>query len=308
VGSEMFENRPRVLSGRRSGPNCCRTPTAGRLRIWCARFAPLILWVVLLPGAATASTVIEASLEDIANIAEFIFAGTVSDTSTFRSEDGFLVTEYRFQNVNVAKAGRFGTPGRLRLVSGIVGQPALQVNERYIIFSTAEFFSSSRGRGAIVGLYQGAYHIGTDYSGKRGSVLDWEGRPVVKIRNGRTVVVSTGDAAPLSSSISSRGTAKVSQSRELPPKRPHVPGSGLSGRRRSREPVTVHYDSAPPTAGPSPPTPPELQYVQEKTRRWESRSAGGRGPTVDAIPRSADIGTRISETDFLREVRNLVRP
>jgi hypothetical protein len=262
----------------------------------------LALCCLFLGSTSPASTTIGVNLGEVVWIAESIYAGTVSDTICTVSEDGMSVTEYHFSNVIAIKTGQYGASGRLRLVgtppSNVTGQPSLEIGARYVVFSAPELYSSGRGRGAIVGLDQGLYRVGTDYRGSAGVILDSRGRPVVEVK-GRHVVVVGSDAAV--TQASNRFRAELSK--DLPPRRPKdLPPAAPPHPSPSTN--KLRTDHLPPSMPPRPPDPPELPHIRE---RWESRPRGAVSePTVEILERTDDTGRRITENEFLQVIRGLL--
>ena len=161
--------------------------------------SPLVLALVLVmllpPSMATASTVIEATLAEMVDIASYAFGGTV-DSTVVCNESGRVLTRVHFSHLRWGKGAWNADTLTLRMAGGtygdksygVVGAPAFESGKRYVVLS--------RGLGTrensylpIVGLWQGFFPLGWDSVAGEKVVRDHENRPLLRVDSGRIVVL-----------------------------------------------------------------------------------------------------------------------
>ena len=148
----------------------------------------LFLFLALAPAAASGTTMIELSLEDLSRKADVIFIGRCVGRSVDFSEDGRLIyTDYTFQVTRVVKGGA-GSEVVVRQPGGEIGDIGMRMvgAARFLPFEEALVFTGqgSGGVRGLIGLAQGKFRVITeDESGVKYAVRDVS--ELLLIRGGR---------------------------------------------------------------------------------------------------------------------------
>lgn len=145
-----------------------------------ALLALVLLVLALSQGTAQAAAFAEKNLEQLVVEAEQIFVGNVSSLQSRRIQNGAIVTDVRFSDVQAIKGQGVGIV--LLLLGGevdgvrmeIPGVPRFQRGTRYLVFS--------RGNGKdmfpVVGGPAGLFRIMKDPGAGGAVVLTWSGVPL----------------------------------------------------------------------------------------------------------------------------------
>ncbi len=145
---------------------CNRRPHLAGLQ---RSFAPVIAWILLLTGVATAGTLIPLAVDQLAEDSEIVVFGTVNSKTCLRDEAGRLYTKVEIdvketwkgahpegKPITVVHGG--GTLGERRLV--VSGQVNYRVGEDVVAFLRL----NPRGEAVTIAMCQGKFEVLRDQS------------------------------------------------------------------------------------------------------------------------------------------------
>lgn len=186
------------------------------------------VWSVIVSAALSTGTVGAISFETrgfdaLAGEADQIIIGTVAATSSRRTGVREIVTDFRFDNLNVIKGAVPASSLTVTMLGGTVGSDALKVagaptfqrGVRYLVFIS--------GNGSVmfplVGGHQGIFQIRKGGAAGVSRVHDHAGRPITRLpgRAGKVemeIAADTGEAmteATFVAAIHTTLTAKGAQ-------------------------------------------------------------------------------------------------
>ncbi len=276
-----------------------------RMRIVIVRYSlALLIWLVpTRPG--NASTVVPMDLRQLTKAAGVIFIGTVSSVrSEWTERRTAIITRVAFDRVTTIKGHPPPGPIQLALSGGTVGkdqiitegQPQFRVGGRYVLLCRSTDFGSERNAYLpILGLYEGFFQIHDDKRSGRMAVHDWADRPVTAIEDGRLVMVAAGPAPGGHGQIRPRAV-------DL-----DVYRAGDRAKRDSL-PARLKEGEGPPKQSPRPNNR-QRPSTQDRPITWEPGSQRIEYYNLDPIrlvePEN-DLGSRLSEGDFVNAIRSLM--
>ncbi len=147
----------------------------------CALSALMALW----PNAAGAASFEARDFDALTREADQVVIGTVVAITTRRTGEREIVTDYRFDNLEVVKGSVSGNSFNLTMLGGTVGTETMKVagapefkrDTRYLIFVS--------GNGSVmfplVGGPQGIFQMRKDSVSGTTRVHDYSGRPVKRL-------------------------------------------------------------------------------------------------------------------------------
>lgn len=147
----------------------------------------LMVWAsaVFGTGSAWATTFEARDFDALALEAEQIVIGTARTAVSRRSGVREIVTDYRFDNLEIVKGQLPSGSLTLTLLGGtvgtdsltVVGAPTFKIGVRYLVYVS--------GNGSVmfplVGGQQGIFQLRTDKSSGVSGVHDYSGRPVTRL-------------------------------------------------------------------------------------------------------------------------------
>jgi hypothetical protein len=178
-----------------------------RRRTPAASFAPVlaVAFGVLIAATAVATSVIARSFHDLAVEADGVFAGTVTDVRSYRSDRGHIRTAVRFGELRwlVAPPAAAGATdaekelhfagGRLGEIAEVVGgMPQFTVGQRVVIF-----YRDTETASPIVGFHQGCFGLRAGDAGAD-TVFTADHRPVLAVEAGELVAGDAGAGGAMS--------------------------------------------------------------------------------------------------------------
>lgn len=279
-----------------------------------ARFTALIVLMVgcAIARLAPASMVVPGDISNLAKDAKVIFAGTVASIrSEWNAGRTTIVTKVLFKDVIMVKGDPAPVRTELTLSGGKVGddeivtegQPQFLAGARYILLCNSTDLGSERNRYLpIIGLNQGFFPVRPNRRTGRPVVLDGGGREIVSIQNGKLVIVSPSlgenvKAGPRPSAIDLPFTPRRG--------RPGGKDSLINRSNRPREQSNA-TGTAIPRSGNRPArnnSVPPVDWV-----RGSQHLVITGEPVVRVLDPGSDPGTRMSESQFLNEIRRLMTP
>ena len=268
---------------------------------WIRRF--LLIMIIFLGSVHTthASTVIPMDLMTMVRYSDRIFAGTVTAIEPYWTPShNTIITQVTFSHLTYAKGDYLRTSITLNLRGGRVGSdeiiidgmPQFAVGQRYITFCSNDLGSDANYYLPISGLFQGHFVIFSEDSGQPNTVHDWLRRPLVGVHSGRIVVVSNKTEEVVDGGMRMSGIQRV-------------PVSAKDFATEIRDSAIIES---------SHPIIPELRGVPEKYLgsrvRFDHANQGTLIPTaspipLEVLPSSQDVGTRITEVEFLNILRRM---
>lgn len=246
------------------------------------------------PNSCFASTALSLSLEEITKYSGEIFAGTVIRIEYTRKTGAGILSRITFGSIQSAKTsgpsrseltltiagGRIGN-----VVSAIEGLPQLDLGKRYVLFVDPDLGSPANSYDPILGLEQGVYTVQADNNG-RPIVHDAKGRPLVKVVDGHSVVVDPTLASVTAETNLIRPQIASVRGPEDVKNGPKMPAGGQIVSVEIRQPSeAAEVDSLPPVV-----------------RKLGARQRDG---SAYLVPPNLDPKVRLTETDFLDEIRNI---
>lgn len=272
----------------------------------------LLASTIAAPRPAPASIVIPGDISQLAKEAKVIFAGTVASMrSEWNAGRTTIVTRVLFKHVTVVKGNPVQTRTELMISGGKVGdeqiitegQPQFVEGGRYVLLCNSADLGSERNRYLpIIGLNQGFFPIRQDRRSGRAVVVDSGDREIAAIQRGKLVVVGR-----------SADGEEISGSRPSAVDIPFTPGRGRARGRDSLGTRPTIPPRQPNTAGMALPRSPNRPDRNETVppADWVPGSQQvvlGGEPTVRVLDPGSDPGTRMSESQFLNEIRRLMAP
>lgn len=275
--------------------------------------AVLLLASAITP-AVSQSLVVPAEMSELAKEAKAIFAGTVSSTrAEWNACHSTIITRVTFTNLVVVKGAMNPDRAVLAISGGRVGdeeivtegQPRFVPGERYILLCNAADLGSERNRYLpIIGLNQGFFRIRSGHRTGSPVVVNGGDQEIVGIEGGQLVVVANPEHTALAERrgrvtdlpfIAERGKPPDPNDprRKGPQKKSHsCPAPGIPSVPREQVLRAPESDSLQP-----PDWVPGSQRVVDKGV-----------PTARILDPEADRGTRMTESEFLRELGRLASP
>lgn len=161
----------------------------------------LALALILLTPDAQAVTFQSRSFDELVSIADRIFVGTVAKLSCRRTQNGGIVTDYSFSEVQLVKGHEGDSSIQLTFLGGSVGDesllvsgaPKFTIGVRYVVFSV----DNGKVMFPLVGGSQGIFQVRTESDKGHFTVFTYGGLPLVGTSEGPVVVLATGDASSL---------------------------------------------------------------------------------------------------------------
>jgi hypothetical protein len=223
-----------------------------------------LLSLLLVPGTAHSTTLVEMELEHLVDQAELVFVGTALRSEVALSADGtFPFTFVTFEVQDEIKGRAVGRELTLRFHGGqagpdevvvVHGMPEFTLGETYLLFVRDNGTAAS----ALLGWRQGQYRVAREPESGRQILVDERGAPIQGIENGRWL-------------------------RGLPPQ---AGAQASKGTLLSEEGVTITQEA--PGRRPRPARPPEASAVITSLKSF-AKSRSGR---PDFVP-----GRQVSSAD-----------
>jgi len=164
---------------------------------------------VLGAGAARAISFETRDFDALAREAEQVVVGTATEASSRRTGEREIVTDYRFDNLEVIKGSVPGPSLTLTLLGGTVGADTLSVAGAPKFIAGVRYLVFVAGNGSVmfpmVGGQQGIFQIRSDAATGVARVHDYAGRPVTRlpVRGNQSLVDnnSTGSTDPAAGAL-----------------------------------------------------------------------------------------------------------